>query len=89
MEEYYVVGVYITTDEVPDKIYKITTNMTEAINCYLNYWTNSKCGIGCYYKNKLINILQLRSNPVDNGPGIFRKQYQYITLEDLENYQSK
>ena len=85
ISEYYVVGVYNTIDEVPDRKYKITRTLEEALPIYINHYMNERCAVGHYYNNKLIELIQLKNTPAD-GPGIFKKSTKEITEEDIKNY---
>lgn len=84
INEYYVVGLYANPDEPPYKIYKVTTNIEEAIRIYGIHILNPKCFVGHYVNNKLIDLGQFRSFSVD-GPGIFSTA---VTKEMINDYQT-
>ena len=84
IKEYYVVGLYASPDEPPYKIYKVTTNLEEAIRIYGIHILNSKCFVGHYVNNKLTDISHFRSSSVD-GPGIFSTA---VTREKIDDYQT-
>ena len=82
---YFVVGVYMDTDEVPTKIYKVTNELEVALNCYITHHSDKHCAIGCYFHNRLIDIIKLVDYPAD-GPGIFKMSVEEITKEDINNF---
>ena len=83
VKEYYVVGLYTNEDEPPYKIYKVTTNLEDAIMVYGNYILNSNCYVGTYRNNKLIELGKYHSNSAD-GPGIFNG---VVTMDAIDHYE--
>lgn len=90
IKEYYVVARYNDPNEVPTKIYKVTSSKEEALEYYIIHgcYLENKCGIGVYSKNKLTSIIVLDYKQFD-GPGIFKSQTEVITQEMLEDYKAE
>lgn len=84
-EDYYVVGIYSIKTGIPTTIYKITTSIEEAVQCYFSYWENPCCYVGFYHKNELYELGKFSRFTVE-GPGIFKNGKATISLEDIENY---
>lgn len=81
--EYYVVGIYNLVEEKPSKIYKITTNLEQAIRHYFMHYDNPKCYVGIYVNNKLTELGKFTSTKAD-GPGIVNTSEKSVSIEELD-----
>ena len=84
INNYYVVGIYDNDNEIPDKIYKVTASLEEALYVYISYIDNPRCCIGYYHDNKLYS-LGMYHNKTADGPGVFKSS---VTKESIANFET-